>query len=185
MVNKKIVIGLVGQISSGKGIAADYLKNKYHAKILRFSNILRKILAEIGLEVSRKNQQNLSTSLRTNFGEDILSRHIADNIIKSKKNIIAVDGIRRMADIKHLKKFKNFYLVKIIAPSKIRYKRLITRNENKGDRKKTYSEFLADQKREADAEIPAVMKTADYEIVNNKGSAELFKQIDILIKKLK
>ena len=184
MKNEKIVIGLVGQISSGKGMAASYLKNQYKAKILRFSSVLRKILTDINLEINRKNLQNLSTSLRINFGEDILSRHIADNIIKSKKNIIAIDGIRRMADIKHLKKFKNFYLIKITAPVKIRYKRLIARDENKGDKKKTYKEFLADQKREADSKIPLVMKKASFEIVNDKDAKKLYKQIDILINSL-
>ena len=184
MENTKIVIGLVGQISSGKGTAAMYLKNKYNIKILRFSTVLRKILKDLNIKESRKNLQNLSTSLRKKFGEDILSKYIAYNINKSKYKIFVVDGIRRKADLKNLKNLKKFKLVKITAPSKIRHKRLVANNENQGDKVKTYKKFLADQKREADAEIPMVMKTADYEIINDKDTKKLFKQIDILINNL-
>jgi len=185
MKKNKIIIGLVGQIASGKGTAAKYIKNKHSAKSLRFSTVLRNILNDTNIEISRKNQQNLSTSLRNNFGEDVLSWNMVLNIKKSKSKILVIDGIRRLADIQHLIKLNGFILVKITAPVKIRYNRLIKRDENKGDKKKTYKEFLADQKREADAEIPLVMKKASQEIINDKDTKKLFKQIDILINKLK
>jgi dephospho-CoA kinase len=181
MPNNKKIIGLVGKISSGKGTVAKYLEEKNNAVTYRFSTILRDILNRLHKEITRENMQNLSTVLRQNFGEDILAKVIAEDVKKENNNLIAVDGIRRMADTKYLTKLPNFKLAKIIAEPEIRYQRLIQRTENHGDTQKTYEEFLADEKKEADAEIPIVMENAEIELNNNGNLEELYKQIDQII----
>ncbi|MBU4257462.1 AAA family ATPase [Patescibacteria group bacterium] len=180
----KKIIGLVGKISSGKGTVAKYLEEKNNAVIYRFSTILRDILNRLHKEITRKNMQNLSTILRQSFGEDILAKVIAEDVKKENNDLIVVDGIRRMADIKYLSELPNFKLVKIIAEPEIRYQRLIQRTENHGDTQKTYAEFSADEKKEADAEIPVVMENAEIELNNNGNLEELYKQIDQIIDKL-
>ena len=99
----KIILGLVGPIASGKDTVKKYLEKKYGATGCRFSSILRDILERIDLPNSRENMQELSTILRQKFGEDILAKAIASDAIKLKSNIVIVDGVRRMADIKFLK----------------------------------------------------------------------------------
>ncbi|MCK5212069.1 AAA family ATPase [Candidatus Parcubacteria bacterium] len=185
MPKKKIIIGLVGEISSGKGAINKYLEKNYHAKTFRFSTILRDVLDRIYFSNSRQNIQLLSTILRQNFGENVLSKVMAKDVENAKKNIISIDGIRRQADIECLKKIKGFILIQVQAGPKTRYERLIARNENKGDTNKSYEEFLADSKKEADADIPKVMKTADYAIDNNGTLKNLHDQIDKLIKNIK
>ncbi len=180
---KKLIIGLVGQIASGKSTINKYLENKYQAKTLRFSTILRDILNRVYYPISRDSMQRMSTLLRKNFGEDVLSKVISEDAKKAKKNIISIDGVRRHADIKYLREIEGFVLIQIQADPKTRYERLVERNENKGDSDKTYEEFLTDGQKEADAEIPEVMKTADETIDNNENFNELYQQIDLLIKK--
>ncbi len=182
MANNKIIIGLVGQMAAGKGTVAKYLENKYQASIHRFSTILRDVLERLHLEISRQNLQNLSTVLRKNFGEDILAKVISEDVVNDQNKIIVIDGIRRLADIKYLKKLPTFKLVSITADPKIRYQRLVNRNENKNDKQKTYEEFLAEQKKEAEIEIPRVMAEAEIEINNDKDLDELYAQIDKIIK---
>ena len=185
MPQKKLIIGLVGEISSGKGAINKYLEKNYNAKTFRFSTILRDVLDRIYFPNSRQNMQLLSTVLRKNFGENVLSKVMVNDVKKAKKNIISIDGIRRQADIECLKKIKGFILIQVQTSPKTRYKRLIDRNENKGDTNKSYEEFLADSKKEADADIPKVMKTADYAI-NNDGTLEnLHNQIDKIVKNIK
>ena len=75
-------------------------------------------------------------------------------------------------------------MVKVEADAKIRYERLIQRSENTDDQKKTYEEFLSDQNKEADAEIPMVMENAKESINNNQDFNDLYHQIDNLINKL-
>jgi len=177
----KIIIGLVGQIASGKGTVAEYLEKNHQATTFRFSTILRDVLNRLHVDMSRENLQDLSTILRQKFGEDLLAKVMAGDVEKTDNKIVVVDGIRRMADIKYLKELSNFKLLSVVADPKVRYTRLIERSENSGDNQKTYEDFLADQAKEADAEIPLVMQNADVEINNDTDFENLYQQIDKLL----
>src|SRR3989344_173429 len=180
----KIILGLVGPIASGKDTVKKYLGRKYGATGCRFSSILRDVLTRINLPHSRENLQVLSTILRQRFGEDILAKAIAAGAVKLKSNIVVVDGVRRLADIKFLKKAPDFVLVAIDADAKIRYGRLVKRKENIDDAKKTFKQFLKDHQYETELAIPMLMKKAKYKLDNNDSLADLHKQIDKLIKNL-
>ena len=179
--DKKIIIGLVGKIASGKGTVAEYLEKKYNANTYRFSTILRDILKRLHYEISRTNMQTMSTVLRKNFGEDLLAKVIAEDVKKDNNKLIIVDGIRRMADIKFLNEMDGFILTKIIANPETRYKRLIKRTENKGDSQKTYENFLDDEQKETETLIPIVMEQAKKELTNNNDFEDLYNQIDNIL----
>jgi dephospho-CoA kinase len=174
----KIIIGLVGSLASGKETTKKYLAEKYEAKDCRFSSILRDVLSRITVPNSRENLQKLSTVLRANFGEDLLASAIAADASKLDANIVVIDGVRRFTDIEHLRNLPNFILVKIDAEPQIRYERMKLRNENAGDDKKTFEEFIQDHESEADRQIPEVMKTAQYSIDNSGSLENLYDQID-------
>lgn len=181
--NKKIIIGLSGEIACGKGVAVDYLVKKYKASPYRYSRILRDILDRVHQGQSRENMTNLSAWLRKNFGQDILSKTLARDIEQDKNKLIVFDGLRRLPELNIFKKIPGFILIRIVGDPKIRYKRLIKRNENPGDSKKTYRQFLKDHKGLSDYEIPKVMKQADFEINNNGSLDDLRKQVDRIITK--
>ncbi|MDD4271382.1 MAG: AAA family ATPase [Patescibacteria group bacterium] len=181
MTDKKIILGLTGEICAGKGTIVKYLAEKHGAASYRFSTMLRDLLNRIYVPVSRENLQNISTFIRQNFGEDIMAKVIAEDVKNDKNNIIIVDGVRRLADIKYLKEIPGFKLARITAEPETRFKRLILRKENPGDETKTYEEFLADHKKEADAQVPIVMAQADLEISNNGSLEDLYKQVDQII----
>lgn len=178
----KTIIGLVGKIASGKGTVAKYLEDNHNASIHRFSTMLRDVLNRLGLEINRENMQSLSTILRQQFGEDILAKVMANDVEKDERRVVVVDGIRRMADIKYLKILDGFKLAAIDATPENRYQRLIKRAENQGDQSKTYEEFLTDETKEADAEIPVVMSQAQFTLDNNYGYPEVYGQIEKLLK---
>ncbi len=178
----KIILVLTGPIASGKGTVSKYLKEKYKAKSFKFSKILRDILDRAYLSQTRNNLVKISIVMRENFGQDILAKIIAKDVSKTNHNIIVVDGARRPADIKYLKDIPGFKLIGIDADSKIRYKRLSKRGENKDDKNKTWEEFLQDHKAETEVYIPKLLKQANL-IINNEGNLkELYKQIDNLVK---
>lgn len=181
MANKKIILGLAGEICSGKGTIVKYLTERHSAASYRFSTMLRDLLNRLYLPASRENMQNISTAVRQCLGEDIMAKVIAEDVKNDKNNIIIVDGVRRLADIKYLKEIPGFKLAQITAGQETRYQRLILRKENPGDENKTYEEFLADHKNEADAQVPIVMAQADLEITNNGSLEDLYKQIDQII----
>ena len=177
---QKIILGLVGQISSGKGYVSKYLREKYNASFYHFSTPLRKTLQILELEENRKNLASLSQTLRKTFGQDLLASIITSNIKNDKNKIIVVDCVRRMDDIKYLKDLPEFKLLYIKTDIKTRYKRLIERGENKDDKIKTYSQFLRDQKLETEIEINKIGKKAKLVIDNSGSIEELHKQIDKL-----
>ncbi len=184
MPEKKIIIGLTGQIACGKGVVKKFLIENYHANDYRFSTILRDILKRLNIEESRTNIAKMSTILRQGFSEDLLAQTMANDVKNDESPFIVIDGIRRMADIKFLKELDNFFLVAIEADPKIRYQRVIERNENPGDAQKTWEDFLADENAETEQQIPETMSKADFTINNNGSWDELWEQIHNLVKKI-
>jgi len=180
----KLIIGLVGPLASGKGIVKKYLEDRYGAISYKFSDILRDILNRLHLPASRENLQNLSTNLRATFGNDILAKVIAHDAKKENKNLVVIDGVRRLADISPLINDPNFILVALDADLKIRYERMVLRNENPGDATKTLMDFSKDCEQEADKFIPETMAQANYHLDNNHDLAHLYKQIDSLLTKI-
>lgn len=184
MNEKKIIIGLTGQIACGKGVVKKFLIEKYNASDYRFSTILRDVLIRLNVEQSRKNIQKMSTLLRETFGEDLLAKVMASDVKSDDHNFIVIDGIRRMADIKFLREIPGFFLVSIEAKKELRHQRVIERNENPGDDKKTFAGFLEDEDNETERQIPETMSKADFIIENNDTWDNLWKQIHQLVKKI-
>ena len=77
---KKTIIGLVGELASGKYVTKKYLAENYVASCHRFSSILRDVLSRLYLPIVRANLQKLSTALRQNFSEDIFAKIIAEDV---------------------------------------------------------------------------------------------------------
>ena len=179
----KIILGLAGEIASGKGTIAKYICEKHGGSSHRFSTILRDIANRMYLEESRENLQKISTIFRENFFGDILSSVIAKDVENDEHEIIAIDGVRRLADIEYLKKLSEFKLVYIEADIEKRYERITARGENTDDTTKTFEEFKKDHEREAELQIKDLKNHADFIINNNGNLEELYKQVDEIIKK--
>ena len=181
----KIVFGLIGPLASGKGTVAQYLRERHNAGSARFSSILRDILDRVYLPQTRENLQALSSSLRGQFGDDLLALAVAKDVERDEHDIVAVDGVRREPDIKHLKELPNFYLVSIDADIKIRHERMTKRGENPDDTTKTFEQFVADNKREAETQIAELQKKASFSLDNNGSLEDLHRQIDDLVSKVR
>lgn len=179
----KIILGFTGQLSSGKGTATQYLKEKYNASTYRFSDMLGDALDRFYLDRNRDNFIKMSETIRGTFGEEIMAKVISSDVEKDNNNIIVVEGIRRMADIEYLKKLPGFILVEIFADPKLRYERITKRTEKADDATKTYEEFMADHQRSTELSILDVVKHADEKLDNNGSFENLYAQIDNIVKK--
>ncbi len=183
MADQKLIFGFVGEISSGKGTACQYLADKYGAPSYRFSTMLRDILNRLYMAISRDHMQRLSKVLRDEFGQDTLAKVIAEDVKKDPAGLVTVDGVRRESDIKYLREIPGFVLVYLTADQKIRYQRIVERGENTDDTQKTFAQFAQDEKAEAEQQIAETASTAE-ETINNNGSLEdLQAALDDLVKK--
>jgi len=176
----KTIIGLTGQISSGKTTAAKYLAEKFNGKIFGFSGPLRDILNRLHLPLERSNMANLSEIIRAQFGNDLISRTIASDIAEDPCDFIILEGIRRTPDFETMKSLPGFRLISISADSKIRWERMTKRGQNTDDATKTYEVFLEDEQAEADRDIPVVMDLAEATLDNNGSVEELYAQLEKL-----
>ena len=182
MKKTKLVIGIAGNIGSGKGTIARYLTDKYKARNLRYSLILQDILNRLHLPFTRKNLADLGEVLRNAYGSDILSRVLSQDMEKSAKNIFVVEGIRKEAELDYLGQNKNFLFLFVDADIKTRYRRILSRNEKTDDQDKSFQEFLADHRRAADSDMEKLKEKADF-IINNNGTLdETMAQIDVIMK---
>lgn len=178
---KKIILGLAGEIASGKGTVSLYLQKNFKAKTYRFSTALRDVAKRMHLEESRQNLQKISTLFRENFDDNILSQVIAEDVRGDNQKLIVIDGVRRMADIKYLKKLKGFFLVYIETEMEKRYQRLILRGENSDDLSKTFEQFQEDHKREAELQIKDLKLKADFVLDNNGNKEALYEQVEKIL----
>lgn len=177
----KIIIGLVGEIAAGKGTVVKYLEDKYQASSHKFSSPLRDGLERFHLEINRKNMQDISRIMREHFGQNLLAKVIAEDAKNDSHNVVAIDGVRRPADIEYLKELPEFKLVYIMVDMKTRYERLINRSENADDKTKTFEEFKRDHEAETEIYIKDIGSRAEYKVDNSGDFDNLYKQIDKIV----
>ncbi len=181
----KIILGLAGEIASGKGTTAKYVCEKHGGSTHRFSTMLRDVAKRMYLEESRDNLQKISTFFRENFNSDIMSMVISKDVERDTNEIVIIDGVRRMADIVYLQKIPGFKLAYVDVEIEKRYERIIKRGENTDDINKTFEEFKKDNEREAELQIKDLKNKADFVIDNNGNLEELYSQIDKIIENCK
>ena len=133
-------IGLTGSISSGKEVVADYLIPKGFV-YLSLSNELREIAQKKKITLTRENLQDLGNELRKKDGTEFLAKRIFEKIKSQQYKQVVIDSIRNPAEVIFFRKnLKNFFLVSVDAPAKIRFERLLKRNRESDP--KTFEGFL-------------------------------------------
>ena len=180
---KKLILGFAGEIASGKGTAASYFLAHHKATAFRFSTILRDVIRRLHQSEDRDTMQRLSTTLRKEFGEDLLAKVMFEDAKNAADLLVVIDGVRRLEDVKYLRAIPEFKLCYVTAPSRTRYERLVKRGENADDLTKTYEQFESDHQREPEREIKQLEPFA-AEVVDNSGTLpELHAQLDAIVKK--
>ena len=182
--SKKIILGITGEIASGKDTVTQYLIEKHGAKPFHFSDPLRDILDRLHLPQVRKNFSSLSHAVRTAFGEDILAHVIENDAKKDKHTLVVIDGIRRLSDIDLVKEAPEFTLIYIEADMERRHERLTKRRQNADDAKKTFEEFKQDHLLETEMTIPPLRVNARFIINNDSTLEDLYRKIDQVMAEL-
>lgn len=177
----KVILGLSGEIASGKGTVAKYLTENKKGVSYRFSSILRDLAQRLYLEENRENLQKMSMAVREYFGQNILCKVIYKDVKNDDNEIIVIDGVRRNQDVEELRKLEEFKLVYLEADLEKRFERLKKRGENSDDESKTLEEFRKDHEREAEKEIKKLRDEADFVVDNNGSFEDLYRQIEEIL----
>lgn len=184
MSDKKLVVGLVGRIASGKGVVSGHLQEKYGAVEHRFSKILTDLFDRLYLPHKREYFQALGASLRKELGPDILVNALREDIMESGAEVIVVDGIRYWNEVEMVKGFPVSVMVAVTAPQELRYERIKGRSEKDGEQSITFEEFQESELMETEKLIDDIMAKADYRIENTGSVEDLKKRVDEVVSEL-
>jgi dephospho-CoA kinase len=176
-------IVLVGPIASGKGTVAKMLARMGYAHF-EYGDEVRKELALRGLPITREILQDVSDSLRLEFGTDILAQRIATSVgslrSQGKATKAVIDGLRHPDEVQWLKKQLQAYVIGITIPSELRFQRLRVRGRSSDP--KTSEDFAIAEQRDRGVGQPYYGNSVDEclplanVIIANTGSREDLKR---------
>ncbi|MCK5080665.1 MAG: AAA family ATPase [Candidatus Moranbacteria bacterium] len=174
---KKIVIGLVGEVGSGKDTVGKYLEEKYGAKQVRFADPIKDTLSIYFDKLSRVDQQWLFLAFQERFGDDILSRAIRKKIEDEEHSIVVVNGLRMPPDLAFIRSFENNKILYVTASTKTRWERASKRDE-KSDDSTTFENFEKIELKPTEINVPKIGAEADTRIDNEKDLEHLLVETD-------
>lgn len=182
---KRIVIGLVGPIASGKGVVAKLLEKRGFS-VFSLSRIVRDEVARRGLSPVRKNLQDVGDDLRKKFGGDILARRTAKKAIESGARLVVIDAIRNPSEIIYLKKNLAIKIIGVDATAKKRFRYALKRAYPYDP--KTWEEFLKAEKRDRGIgqnklgqQVGRCLAMAEVVIKNNGTLKDLEKKVEKIL----
>lgn len=180
-----MIIGLTGGMVSGKRTIAEFLSEKGFI-VFAFSDIITDELRKKGIPITRKYQQDLGNEIRNEKGPGELAKRLMTKM-ESGKNYV-VDGIRNPGEIIELRKKKDFILIAIDSPQKLRFERIVSRGMERDP--KIWEDFLKADSRDFAEENPnglqikKCMEMFDYHILNNGTLEELKKKVEDVLERI-
>jgi dephospho-CoA kinase len=179
----KKVIGVVGDIGSGKDAVLKYLNSKYGIPYLSTGDIVRQIAEREGVEATRENLETISRQCFQDMGKGCFVKMAASEIINRGWSIAGISGVRSPDDVEVMKDMfgKNFVLIRVdIKDPRLRFERLRRRNEERDPQ--TYEDFLLqDSREELTFKISNAERMADYTLSNDGPLQDLHRHIDLLV----
>ena len=175
ILSKRLVIGIAGEISSGKTTLAEYLRFTYGFKYKRYSQIIKQMLDN---NAARHELQEKGYEIyRSPDGQKNLNLKLIEKM--DSRFSYVIDGLRHIEDYETLKNHfaNNFVLIFIDSSFENRFKRYknsINSNISKAD----FGKIL---NHEVERNTPLLAFKATYRIDNNKGFINMFSQADDII----
>lgn len=178
-----MVIGITGTDGAGKGAVVDYLVNKKGYKHYSSRALITAEIEARGLNSTREIMREVANDMRKQYGLDV----IVTTALKkaADEDAIVIESIRAVAEAEALKAAGGVLLA-VDADQQLRYER-ITGRQSASD-KVTFTEFVAHEELEMNDPDPngmqkaAVIKMADYTIMNDTSLEELHDNIEQFLK---
>jgi dCMP deaminase len=178
-----MIFGLSGLNGSGKGEVLKFLEERsFYPRSL--SDVIRRRLAEQGVEETRERMIEAGNAIRTELGPGGLAELLTDKLARDRNHVI--DSIRHPAEVEVLRrKADRFQLIWVDAPAAARLERMKARGRA-GDAS-TLEGLREQEGRELGSDDPAaqqllaVRDMADVVIENDGTIAELRQKLQAIL----
>jgi dephospho-CoA kinase len=175
--NTQLVIGITGQLGSGKTAAAEYLATEYGFNHIRYSLVLADWFRE---DPERKSElQVVGWGVMSGGSQAELNRRLLSKITPGANWV--VEGLRHPLDYESLKNAfaSRFHLVYIDSSREERWLRL-----QKRGRFRTFEEFCTADQHPVEQLIPQLRQLADACIVSSEPLQNLYEPLGQFVKAL-
>ncbi|HOG23396.1 MAG: hypothetical protein BWY44_01152 [Candidatus Omnitrophica bacterium ADurb.Bin292] len=180
-----MIIGLTGKNGSGKGEAANFLKERgFHYYSL--SDALREEAGKRGQPLARETLVALGNELREKEGPGCLAERIYAKLDPEKHYII--DSIRHPAEVQVFRRRADFKFLRVNAPERLRFERMKQRGRENDP--ETWEDFQALEAKESksetktDQQLDQTLALADLQVDNNGPLKELHDKLRQLLVKI-
>lgn len=186
------IIGISGTNGAGKDTLAALRYEKEGAEHVSLSDILRRELTIRGVSLERENLMDLSRQWRDESGDygilaaRTIQRYLGEKAVKSTINGLSIVSVRHPDEARRIKEAggKVFW---VDADPKLRYERIQLGARNRIDDRKSFEEFVDEERRElapvnsdpASVNLGEVSRIADVKIENNFDDESAY--IDFLL----
>jgi dephospho-CoA kinase len=181
-----VIIGLTSFLGAGKTTVGEYLVKKGFG-FYSLSDEIREEITSRGLEITRDRLREIGTELRHKHGNSVLADRVLAKISKEPGKNYVVDSIRNPAEVEALRKNKDFTLVFVDAPIKIRFERIRKRQREKDP--VVFEEFKRTEEKEltspdsANQQLLKCKQMAGVVVENTGTTKALYAKIDKLLQK--
>ena len=177
------MIGVVGDIGSGKDEVLKYLRAKYGVPYIATGDIVRQMAEREDMEATRENLQSISQRCFQQWGKGCFVRMAAEEMVSRGWQVAGISGIRSPDDVEIMRQAfgKDFVLVRVDVTDPVtRFERMRLRREERDP--VTFEQFLSQDKKER--QVFSLDKTgsmADYAVNNDYSLQDLHRQVDELV----
>jgi dephospho-CoA kinase len=165
------VIGFCGLPGSGKSTVLKAIEDL--GVIITMGDIIRNETHKRSIEPTDENLGNIAKELRDEFGPDILAEKCVVLIKNLETEVIFIDGLRSIAEVKVFRNSWKFPIVAVMVDDNIRYERLSKRA--RPDDPKTLEALRERDQREISFGLNEVINRANYKVNNNLSVKEVQK----------
>lgn len=183
MVN--IIVAIVGMCGTGKSVAAKYIEETLTFKSIYFGGYVLEEVKKRNLEINSANEKLVREDLRKKYGLDVIAKHAFDSInsyVSAGENVI-IDGLYSFSEYLYLKdKFdKQLVLLSVHSTKSLRYQRLGQREIRPLTPREVDQRDFSEIK---NIEKAGPIAVADYHIINDGDTRDLYRDIDTIFKEI-
>ena len=177
------IIGVTGMRGSGKSVVSE-VAQKMGIPSIEMRTVVTEMMKKQGIPINNRSLRDFATDIRKEYGYDVVAKKTIEELetlSKFKASTVIVDGVRSKQEVDLFKKKfgRNFILIAMFAPQKLRFTRV--QGRRKGDDPATWEEFLWADEKEKNWGVLEAISQADYVVVNTRSREEVVRQVrDIL-----